>query len=238
MSDRRPRDGPAGSWTADVTSSAPSGRRPMSHMAPYMGSGRSARPEPFVGVLDGVAEARTGRQRGRWPRRGVPACPSGASPHRSCGSSSRSRLSASSVRGRLTRVLRAAFTAPLGAELWCPHHPAIWTRLQDGQGLAAVPDRFIRHDITAFGGDAFGVADFGTGVVRLTNPPLGRVTSVLVGWHHSDPSGRRPIAALVLANSPRHSMATRSYARAASTGSSKDSRHTVSPLTISRAHQR
>src|SRR5690606_1873294 len=73
--------------------------------------------------------------------------------------SSRSRLPTSGLRGRLARVLRAAFTAPLGAELWCPHHPAIWTRLQDGQGLAAAPDRFVRHDITAFGGDAFGVAD-------------------------------------------------------------------------------
>src|SRR5690606_10252821 len=207
-------------------------------MAPYMGSGRSARPEPFVGVLDGVAEARTGRQRGRWPLRGVPACPSGASPHRSCGISSRHSLSASGVCGRLARVLRAALAAPRGPELRGKHHVAIWTRLQDGQGLAAVPDRLIRDNIASLGGDAFGVADFGTGVVRLTNPPLGRVTSVLVGWHHSDPSGRRPIAALVLANSPRHSMATRSYARAASTGSSKDSRQTVSPLTISRAHQR
>src|SRR5690606_19037174 len=99
MSDRRPRDGPAGSWTADVTSSAPSGRRPMSHMAPYMGSCRSARLGPFVGVLDGVAEARTGRQRGRWPLRGVPACPSGASPHRSCGSSSLIVLPGDGVEG-------------------------------------------------------------------------------------------------------------------------------------------
>src|SRR5690606_26346824 len=42
-SDRRPRDGPAGSWTAAVTSSAPSGRRPLSHMALGMRWHRSAR---------------------------------------------------------------------------------------------------------------------------------------------------------------------------------------------------
>src|SRR5690606_11465796 len=42
-SDRRPRDGPAGSWTAAVTSSAPSGRRPLSHMALGMRWNRSAR---------------------------------------------------------------------------------------------------------------------------------------------------------------------------------------------------
>src|SRR5690606_28414005 len=154
-------------------------------MAPYMGSGRSARSGAFVGVLDGVAEARTGRQRGRWPFRGVPACPSGASPHRSCGSSSRHSLSASGVRGRLARVLRAAFTAPLGAELWCPHHPAIWTRLQHSHPRPAVADVLVGHGIGAFGGDAFGVADGLPGVeqARLTGLlviPLARKARVLM----------------------------------------------------------
>src|SRR5690606_39402303 len=109
---------------------------------------------------------------------------------------SRSHLPASGVRGRLARVLRAALAAPPGAELWCPHHPAIWTRLQDGQGLSAVPDRLIRHDITAFGGDAFGVTDGLPGVIagrgsRLLVPPLSNVAGVVqrqVGLHGSGSS--------------------------------------------------
>src|SRR5690606_2583414 len=115
---------------------------------------------------------------------------------RSCGSSSRSHLSASGVRGRLARVLRAAFAAPLGAELWCPHHPAIWTRLQDGQGFAAVADRFVRHDIAPLGGDAFGVTDGLLGVVDrgesgLLMPPFRDVAGIVqrqVGLHGSGSS--------------------------------------------------
>src|SRR5690606_9451579 len=154
-SDRRPRDGPAGSWTTAVTSSAPSGRRPLSHMAPYMGSGRSARLGRSWALL-------AGRTR-----------------------SSRSHLSTSGVRGRLGRVLRAALAAPRGPEQRGKHHSAIWTRLQDGQGLAAVPDRLIRHHVTAFGGVAFGVADRLPGVepARLTGLlviPLARKARVLM----------------------------------------------------------
>src|SRR5690606_30209606 len=59
------------------------------------------------------------------------------------------------------------------------------TRLQDGQGLAAVPDRLIRPHVTAFGGVAFGGADRLPGVepARLTGLlviPLARKARVLM----------------------------------------------------------
>src|SRR5690606_4883548 len=161
-----PRDGPAGSWTADVTSSAPSGRRPLSHRTLGMRWHRSARLGRSWALL-------AGRTR-----------------------SSRHSLSASGVCGRLGRALRAALAAPLGPEQRGKHHVTIWTRLQDGQGLAAVPDRLIRDNVTAFGRDAFGVADRLPGVIArrlsgLLMPPLSDVAGVVqrqVGLHGSGSS--------------------------------------------------